>query len=106
MQNDRDKALSLNGRNLTNLGLFRKYIVKYLVNQPGLNKKMHLVCRQLQPTSEGIPLEIYAFSKDKKWENYEYLIADIFDHIIAAVPYFGLEIFELPSQKNRDIPYN
>jgi miniconductance mechanosensitive channel len=67
---------------------------------------MHLVCRQLQPTSEGIPLEIYAFSKDKKWENYEYLIADIFDHIIAAVPYFGLEIFELPSQKNRDIPYN
>ncbi len=106
LQNDRDKALSLNGRNLTNLGLFRKYIVKYLENQPGLNKKMHLVCRQLQPTSEGIPLEIYAFSKDKKWENYEYLIADIFDHIIAAVPYFGLEIFELPSQKNRDIPYN
>ncbi len=106
LQNDRDKALSLNGRNLTNLGLFRKYIVKYLENQPGLNKKMHLVCRQLQPTSEGIPLEIYAFSKDKKWENYEYLIADIFDHIMAAVPYFGLEIFELPSQKNRDIPYN
>lgn len=106
LQNDRDKALSLNGRNLTNLGLFRKYIVKYLENQPGLNKKMHLVCRQLQPTSEGIPLEIYAFSKDKKWENYEYLIADIFDHIIAAVPYFGLEIFELPSQKNRNIPYN
>lgn len=106
LQNDRDKALSLNGRNLTNLGLFRKYIVKYLKNQPGLNKKMHLVCRQLQPTSEGVPLEIYAFSKDKKWENYEYLIADIFDHIIAAVPYFGLEIFELPSQKNRDIPYN
>jgi len=106
LQNDRDKALSLNGRNLTNLGLFRKYIVKYLENQPGLNKKMHLVCRQLQPTSEGIPLEIYAFSKDKKWENYEYLIADIFDHIIAAVPYFDLEIFELPSQKNRDIPYN
>jgi miniconductance mechanosensitive channel len=106
LQNDRDKALSLNGRNLTNLGLFRKYIVKYLENQPGLNKKMHLVCRQLQPTSEGIPLEIYAFSKDKKWENYEYLIADIFDHIIAAVPYFGLEIFELPSQKNRDIPYD
>lgn len=106
LQNDRDKALSLNGRNLTNLGLFRKYIVKYLENQSGLNKKMHLICRQLQPTSEGIPLEIYAFSKDKKWENYEYLIADIFDHIIAAVPYFGLEIFELPSQKNRDIPFN
>lgn len=99
LQNNIDKELSLNGRNLTNLGLFRKYIVKYLENQTGLNKKMHLVCRQLQPTSEGVPLEIYVFSKDKKWENYEYLIADIFDHIIASVPYFGLEIFELPSEK-------
>ena len=99
LQNSIDKNLSLNGRNLTNLGLFRKYIVKYLENQTGLNKKMHLVCRQLQPTSEGVPLEIYVFSKDKKWENYEYLIADIFDHIIASVPYFGLEIFELPSEK-------
>lgn len=98
-QNNIDKELSLNGRNLTNLGLFRKYIVKYLENQTGVNKKMHLVCRQLQPTSEGIPLEIYVFSKDKKWENYEYLIADIFDHIIASIPYFGLEIFELPSEK-------
>lgn len=99
LQNNIDKELSLNGRNLTNLGLFRKYIVKYLENQTGVNKKMHLVCRQLQPTSEGIPLEIYVFSKDKKWENYEYLIADIFDHIIASIPYFGLEIFELPSEK-------
>jgi miniconductance mechanosensitive channel len=100
LQNNIDNNLSLNGRNLTNLGLFRKYIVKYLENQTGLNKKMHLVCRQLQPTSEGIPLEIYVFSKDKKWENYEYLIADIFDHIIASVSYFGLEIFELPSKNN------
>lgn len=99
LQNNIDKELSLNGRNLTNLGLFRKYIIKYLENQAGLNKDMQLVCRQLQPTSEGIPLEIYVFSKDKKWENYEQLIADIFDHIIASVPYFGLKIFELPSEK-------
>lgn len=59
---------------------------------------MYIVCRQLQSTSEGIPLEIYVFSKDKKWENYEFIVSDIFDHIIASVPFFGLEIFELPSQ--------
>lgn len=53
--------------------------------------------RQLEPTAQGIPLEIYAFSSDKRWENYEYIMADIFDHLIAAVPYFDLEIFELPS---------
>jgi miniconductance mechanosensitive channel len=97
-QNNIDKELSLNGRNLTNLGLFRKYITKYLENHSGLNKDMYLICRQLQSTSHGIPLEIYTFSKDKNWENYEYIISDIFDHIIASVPYFGLEIFEFPSE--------
>ena len=55
------------------------------------------MARQLAPTTQGIPLEIYAFSSDKRWENYEYIMADIFDHIIAAVPYFDLELFELPS---------
>ena len=99
LQNNIDKELSLNGRNLTNLGLFRKYITKYLENHSGLNKDMHLLCRQLQSTSHGIPLEIYTFSKDKNWENYEYIISDIFDHIIASAPYFGLEIFELPSER-------
>lgn len=98
LENDINKKLSINGRNLTNLGLFRQYIISYLENQKGLNKDMYIVCRQLQPTSEGIPLEIYVFSRDKKWENYEHLIADIFDHIIASVSFFGLEIFELPSQ--------
>ncbi len=93
-----DKELSVNGRNLTNLGLFRKYITKYLENHKGLNKNMLMVCRQLQPTAQGIPLEIYVFSKDKKWENFEYIMSDIFDHIIASVSFFDLEIFELPSQ--------
>ena len=97
-QHQINKNLSLNGRNLTNLGLFRKYITKYLENNPGLNKEMLLVCRQLQPTAQGIPLEIYVFSKDKKWQNYEYIMADIFDHIIASVSFFDLELFELPSQ--------
>nr|WP_310282971.1 mechanosensitive ion channel domain-containing protein [Flavobacterium piscis] len=96
-----DKSLALNGRNMTNLGLFRKYIMQYLINYPGLNKDMHIMCRQLQPTEHGVPLEIYAFSSDKRWANYEYIMADIFDHTIASVVYFDLEIFELPSKIGR-----
>ncbi|WP_338839372.1 mechanosensitive ion channel family protein [Flavobacterium ginsenosidimutans] len=93
-----DKTLSLNGRNMTNLGLFRKYIIQYLTDHPGLNKNMHIICRQLQSTAHGVPLEIYVFSSDKRWANYEYIMADIFDHVMASVRYFDLEIFELPSQ--------
>lgn len=94
-----DKSLPLNGRNLTNFGLYRKYITAYLENYPSLNKDMILLCRQLQPTAQGIPLEIYAFTKDKKFENYEYITADIFDHLIAAIGFFDLEIFELSTGK-------
>jgi len=93
-----DKSIAINGRNITNFGLFRKYITQYLENYPGLNKDMILLCRQLQPTAQGIPLEIYTFTKDKRFENYEYIISDIFDHIFAAIVYFDLEIFELPSE--------
>ncbi|MDI1305281.1 MAG: mechanosensitive ion channel [bacterium] len=89
-----DKSLAINGRNLTNLGLFRKYITQYLHHYPGLNKDMLMLCRQLQSTSHGVPLEVYAFSHDKRFENYEYIMSDIFDHIIASVKYFDLEIFE------------
>lgn len=98
--NNIDKSLSINGRNMTNFGLFRKYITNYLENYPGLNKDMILLCRQLQPTSQGIPLEIYVFSKDQRFEQYEYIMADIFDHIIASTMYFDLEIFELPTDRN------
>jgi miniconductance mechanosensitive channel len=93
-----DKNLPINGRNITNFGLFRKYITQYLENYPSLNKDMILLCRQLQPSAQGIPLEIYTFTKDKKFENYEYIMADIFDHIIASVNYFDLEVFEMPSE--------
>ncbi len=92
-----NKELLLNGRNLTNLGVFRKYIETYTENHSGVNKDMMIMARQLAPTTQGIPLEIYTFSSDKRWKNYEYIMSDIFDHIIAAVPYFDLEIFELPS---------
>lgn len=97
-----DKSLAINGRNLTNFGLFRKYITQYLQNHPGINKNMILICRQLQSTEKGTPLEVYAFSTDKRFENYEYIMADIFDHIIASVSYFDLEIFEIPSEKLDD----
>ncbi|HPF97792.1 MAG: mechanosensitive ion channel [Flavobacteriaceae bacterium] len=89
-----DKSLLINGRNMTNFGVFRKYIQEYIESHPAINKDMTIMTRQLEPTPQGIPLEIYAFSSDKRWENYEYIMADIFDHCLAAVPYFKLEIFE------------
>lgn len=93
-----DKSIAINGRNLTNLGLFRKYITEYLFNYPGLNKDMLMLCRQLQSNSHGVPLEVYAFSHDKRFENYEYIMSDIFDHIIASAGYFDLEIFETATE--------
>ena len=99
-KNNIDKSLLLNGRNLTNIGLFRKYAETYLQNHSAINKEMMIMARQLAPTTQGIPIEIYAFSKDKIWENYEYIMADIFDHLIASVPYFELELFELPNDSS------
>ena len=60
---------------------------------------MILLCRQLQPTPHGMPLEIYVFSKDQRFEQYEYIMADIFDHIIASIAYFDLEIYEMPTDR-------
>ncbi|MCK0179248.1 mechanosensitive ion channel family protein [Flavobacteriaceae bacterium S0862] len=95
-----DKSLLLNGRNLTNLGVFRKYLETYIETHSAINKDMTIMVRQLAPTSQGIPIEIYAFSSDKRWQNYEYIMADVFDHVIAAVPYFDLEIYELDTVIN------
>jgi len=95
--NEVNTQLAINGRNLTNIGVFRKYIEAYLEQHPAVNKDMILMARQLSPTAQGIPIEIYAFSSDKRWENYEYITADIFDHLLAAVSYFDLALFELPS---------
>ena len=95
-ENGINKELLVNGRNLTNFGVFRKYVSNYLEKHSAINKSMTLMVRQLEPTTQGIPLEIYVFSADKRWENYEYVMADIFDHLLAALPYFSLEIFELP----------
>ena len=92
-----DKKVLLNGRNLTNIGVFRKYAEAYIQNHSGINKKMMIMVRQLAPTTQGLPIEIYAFSADKRWENYEYIMADIFDHLLAAIHYFDLGLFELPN---------
>lgn len=99
-QNNIDKSVLINGRNMTNFGLFRKYVDAYLHQHPAINKEMTIMTRQLEPTPTGVPLEVYAFSKDKVWANYEHIMADIFDHILAAVPYFQLEIFEYPTGKD------
>ncbi|MGA9271061.1 MAG: mechanosensitive ion channel domain-containing protein [Lutimonas sp.] len=93
-----DKELLINGRNLTNIGVFRKFVESYIEEHSAINKEMMIMTRQLAPTTQGIPIEIYAFSKDKRWQNYEYIMADIFDYIIASTSYFDLEIFELPTQ--------
>jgi miniconductance mechanosensitive channel len=92
--NSIDKSLLINGRNLTNIGLFRKYMETYIDNHSAINKDLMVMVRQLQPTAYGLPIEIYAFSSDKRWQNYEYIIADIFDHMIASVADFDLVISE------------
>ncbi len=95
-----DKDLLINGKNQTNLGVFRYYADAFLNENSAINKDLFMMVRHLAPTEKGIPIEIFCFSYDKRWENYEHIQADIFDHLLAAVPYFGLEIFELPAGKD------
>ena len=89
-----DKSLLINGRNLTNIGVFRKYIECFVENHSAINKDLMIMARQLEPSENGLPIQIYAFSNDKRWQNFEYIVADIFDHLIASVPSFDLEIHE------------
>ena len=92
-----EKSILTNGRNLTNLGLFRNYIEIYLDDIAVINSEMTVMCRQLSPSPQGIPLEIYAFSKNKEWKDYEHIMSDIFDHLLASLNTFQLELFEFPS---------
>lgn len=87
----------VNGRQLTNVGVFREYIHQYLRNHPKIHKDMTLIVRQLAPGDNGLPLEIYAFSNDITWSVYESVQADIFDHIFAVAPTFGLRAFQNPT---------
>jgi len=90
-------ALPGYGSNLTNLGIFRKYLELYLHNHPKIQQDMTFLVRQLQPTDRGIPLEVYVFCSDKNWENYETVQSDLFDHILAIMPEFDLRVFQGPS---------
>jgi miniconductance mechanosensitive channel len=92
-----DTSTLVNGRNMTNIGVFKAYIEQYLIANPHINKEMMIMVRQLPPSEKGLPLEIYAFSKDKSWKAYESIISDIFDHVLSVAPYFDLEIFENPA---------
>ncbi len=89
-----DTTNIINGRQQTNLGVFRAYILSYIKSNPNVNQNMTRMVRQLQPTEFGIPLQVYAFSKEKEWTKYEEVQSDIFDHIIAAAPYFDIKIFQ------------
>ena len=89
-----DKSLALNGRNLTNMGLFREYVKNYLSHHPDVHKEMLLLVRQLQPTSKGLPLELYFFTATTMWARYEDITSDVFDHVTAAAKFFDLELFE------------
>jgi miniconductance mechanosensitive channel len=89
-----DTSEIINGRQQTNLGIFRAYIKAYLNNNPKLNHNLTMMVRQMQPTEFGVPLQIYAFSSDKKWINYEEIQSDIFDHVISAATMFDLKIYQ------------
>ena len=89
-----DTSVIMNGRQQTNLGIFRAYIKAYLNNNSKLNHNLTMMVRQMQPTEFGVPLQIYAFSSDKKWVNYEEIQSDIFDHVISAATMFDLKIYQ------------
>ena len=95
--NNVDKSVKVNGRRMTNLGVFRKYLENYCSQHPGLNQEMTLLVRHLQPTEKGIPIELYVFTASTKWAIYEGVQADIFDHILAVIPEFELSVFQEPS---------
>lgn len=88
---------AINRRRLTNLGTFRAYVDRYLRAHPGVNQEMTIMVRQLQPVSTGLPLEVYCFSVDTRWVVYEGVQSDIFDHLLAVLPEFGLRVFQAPS---------
>lgn len=92
-----DTSEIINGRNLTNIGMFRAYIMAYLHAHPKIHQEMTFLIRQLPPGEHGLPIEIYVFSNDQDWIAYEGIQSDIFDHLLAVVPMFGLRVFQRPS---------
>lgn len=96
-KNNTDLSEPANGRHLTNLGVFRIYIIEYLKQCGGIHKRMPILVRQLESKGEGIPLEIYAYTNTINWAEYEGIQADIFDHLYSVISEFGLSLYQLPS---------
>ncbi|MCL2098943.1 MAG: mechanosensitive ion channel family protein [Oscillospiraceae bacterium] len=94
---DCDMSEKTNGRRLTNIGVFRAYITAYLKQHPGIRQDLPLMVRQLELSGKGIPLEIYAFADVSVWSEYENIQSDIFDHLYAVIPEFGLAVYQSPS---------
>jgi miniconductance mechanosensitive channel len=92
-----DESTLVNGRRLTNIGVFRSYVEAYLKQHPMIHNDMTFLIRQLSPSENGLPIEIYVFCKNTNWTAYEAIQADIFDHILAVVPEFDLRVFQEPS---------
>lgn len=99
-QENLDMEVLCNGRRLTNLGTFRAYCLAYLKEHPGIYQDELMIVRQMDPTDHGLPLEIYAFTNDTRWVNYEGIQSDIFDHLLAIAGEFGLRIFQNPSGRD------
>lgn len=98
--NQMDTSVLINGRRMTNIGVFRKYIENYLKSHPRINQKMTIMVRQLAMESKGIPMEIYCFTNTTAWLEYEEIQSDIFDHLYSTVSFFDLDIFQEPSGKD------
>ena len=98
--NNIDDSNLVNGRRQTNIGIFRAYLNAYLANCPYINKDMTFMVRQLSPTENGVPIQIYAFSSNKAWISYENIQSDIFDHVFAVVTMFDLKIYQKPSSNS------
>ena len=96
-ENNIDESTLVNGRRLTNIGIFRAYVEAYLRQHPQISNQMTFLVRQLSPRENGLPIEIYVFCKETNWNIYEAVQADIFDHILAVVPEFDLRVFQEPS---------
>ncbi|GGH15369.1 hypothetical protein GCM10011418_17000 [Sphingobacterium alkalisoli] len=96
-QNQIDQTVLVNGRRMTNVGLFRAYIKAYAQKNPDIHQGLTLMVRQLAPNEHGLPLELYMFTKGTEWAFFEDTMSDIFDHLFAAIKYFDLEVFELPA---------
>lgn len=101
--NNFDTAIPANGRRMTNIGTFRAYITRYLQNHPKIHPDLICMVRQMPPGEKGVALQIYAFTNDVNWINYEEIQADIFDHILSVISFFELKVYQFPAELNVNI---